>query len=59
MPDVVMEKMEHIERLLLQLNAKIDNFLGYEDLTSDEQEELKKIRREVKSGDYVPLDKAL
>jgi len=59
MPDAVMEKMEHIERLLLQLNAKIDNFLGYEDLTSDEQEELKKIRREVKSGEYIPLDKAL
>jgi hypothetical protein len=59
MPDVVMEKMEHIERLLLQLNAKIDNFLGYEDLTSDEKEELKKIRREVKSEEYVPLDKAL
>ena len=57
MPDVVMEKMEHIERLLLQLNAKIDNFLGYEDLTSEE--ELKQIRREVKSGEYVPLDKAL
>ena len=59
MPDVVMEKMEHIERLLLQLNAKIDNFLGYEDLTSDEQEELKKIRREVKNGEYVSLDRAL
>jgi len=59
MPDVVMEKMEHIERLLLQLNAKIDNFLGYEDLTPQEKEDLKKIRREVKSGEYVPLDKAL
>jgi hypothetical protein len=57
MPDVVMEKLEHIERLLLQLKAKIDNFLGYEDLTSDEQEVVKKIRREVKSGEYVPLDK--
>ena len=59
MPDVVMEKMEHIEKLLLQLNAKIDNFLGYEDLTPREQEELKKIRHEVRSGDYVPLEKAL
>jgi hypothetical protein len=58
MPDVVMEKMEHIEKLLLQLNAKIDNFLGYEELTSDEKEELKKIRREVRSGEYIPMDKA-
>jgi len=59
MPDAMMEKMEHIEKLLLQLNAKIDNFLGYEDLSSDEQEELKRIRHEIKSGEYVPLDKAL
>ena len=59
MPDIVMEKMEHIEKLLLQLNAKIDNFLRYEDLTPGEQEELARIRREVRSGDYVPLDKAL
>ena len=59
MPDVVMEKMAHIETLLLQLNAKIDNFLGYEDLTPREEEELKKIRAEVKAGEYAPLDKAL
>lgn len=56
---MVMEKLEHIEKLILQLNARIDNFLEYEDLTSDEQEELKKIRREVRSGEYVPSDKAL
>ena len=59
MPDVMMEKLEHIERLILQLNARIDNVLGYEDLTSDEKEDLKKIQRDVKSGEYVPLEKAL
>lgn len=59
MPDVMREKLEHIERLILQLNARIDNVLGYEDLTADEKEDLKKIRRDVKSGEYVPLEKAL
>jgi hypothetical protein len=59
MADMVMEKLEHIEKLILQLNARIDNFLGYEDLTPDERDELKKIRREVKSGYYVPSNKGL
>lgn len=59
MPDVLMEKLEHIERLILQLNDRIDNFLEFEDLTSDEKEDLKKIRRDVKSGEYVPLEKTL
>jgi hypothetical protein len=59
MPDIVMEKLEHIEKLILQLNARIDNFLEYEVLTSDEKVDLKKIRREVKSGEYVPADKVL
>jgi hypothetical protein len=59
MADIVMEKLEHIEKLILQLNARIDNFLEYEDLTSDEKEDLKKIRREVRSGGYVPVRKVL
>ena len=59
MPDIVMEKLEHIEKLILQLNTRIDNFLGYEDLSPDEKEEVKKIRHEIKSGEYVPLDMAL
>lgn len=59
MPDIVMEKLEHIEKLILQLNARIDNFLECEVLTSDEKVDLKKIRREVKSGEYVPADKVL
>lgn len=59
MPDIVMDKLEHIENLILQLNARIDNFLEYENLTSDEKEDLKKIRREVRSGGYVPVEKVL
>lgn len=50
-----MEKLEHIERLILQLNDRIDNFLEFEDLTSDEKEDLKKIRREGPVRRICPL----
>ncbi len=53
-----MEKMNTIEQLLLQLNAKIENFLGYEVLSEEEQKELDQVREEIKSGEYVPMDQA-
>ncbi len=49
----VVERLERIERLLLALNAKIDNFLGYEEITEKEREELRKMREEVKGGEFV------
>jgi len=42
----VVERLERIERLLITLNAKIDNFLGYEEITEKEREELRKMREE-------------
>jgi hypothetical protein len=56
--DVLMEKMNTIEQLLLQLNTKIDNFLGYEILSEEEQKELDQVREEIKSGESVPMDQA-
>ena len=53
-----MEKMNTIEQLLIQLNAKIENFLGNEILSEDEKKELDQIRKEIKSGEYVPIDQA-
>lgn len=58
MTDVLMEKMNTIEQLLLQLNAKIDNFLGYEILSEEEQKEHDQVREEIKSGESVPMDQA-
>ena len=49
----VVERLERIERLLIALNAKIDNFLGYEEITGKEREELRKMREEVKRGEFV------
>ena len=37
MSDVLLEKINNIERMIMELNTKIDNFLGYEDLTADEK----------------------
>ncbi len=52
----VIERLERIERLLVTLNAKIDNFLGYEDLTEKERDELKKMRDEVRRGEFVRFE---
>jgi len=53
MSDVLMKKIDHIERLIMELNMKLDNFLGYEELTDEEKKELEVIRRDVKKGGYV------
>ncbi len=52
----VVERLERIERLLIALNAKIDNFLGHEELTEKELEELRKMREEVKRGEFVRFE---
>jgi len=49
--DVLLEKINNIE-----LNTKIDNFLGYEDLTEEEKKELEKTREEIKKGECVSFE---
>ena len=56
MPDILLEKINNIERMIMELNTKIDNFLGYEDLTEEEREELEKLRKEIKKGEYIKFD---
>jgi len=55
MADTLLEKMSKIEQLLLEINTKIDNFLGFEDLTEEEQEEIAQLREEIKKGDFIPF----
>jgi len=50
--DILMEKLGHIEEMLKEINSKIDNFLGFEEITDDEKEEFKKLREEIKNGHY-------
>ena len=56
MPDIMMEKIERIEELLMELNSKIDNFLGFEELSPEEIEEIMALRKEVKEGKYVSFE---
>ena len=56
MSQALMKKMEDIEVLLLDINAKIDNFLGFEDLDEEEREEVADILKKVRSGETESFD---
>jgi hypothetical protein len=56
MSQALIEKIDHIETLLLKINAKIDNFLGFEELNEKERKEVEALRKDVKSGEYVGFD---
>ena len=53
MSEVLIEKIDHIEALLLELSAKIDNFLGFEEIT--EKEKVEKLKEEIKGGEYLSI----
>lgn len=42
MTDILMEKLDHIQEMLKEINSKIDNFLGFEEIIDEEKEEFKK-----------------
>jgi len=48
----IIDKIDKIEKLIIELNSKIDNFLGYEELTKKEKKEIEKIKEEISKGDY-------
>jgi len=56
MGDTLLEKINHIEKMILELNTKIDNFLGYEDLSEEEKKEVDEVREEMKQGEYVGFE---
>ena len=56
MEEILLEKVEHIERMIETLNGKIDNFMGFEELTESEKEEVKALRKDVQSGKTMGLD---
>ncbi len=56
MCDILLEKINHIEKILMEINTKIDNFLGFEELGEGEKKEIAKIRKEIKKGDYVRFE---
>ncbi len=56
MSEVLIEKMNHIEQLLLSINAKIDNFMGFEELSVEEREEVETIRGEMREGKSMSFE---
>lgn len=56
MSEAVLEKMNEIERLLLEINAKIDNFSGFEDLSNAEKEEIENLRDEVQRRELIAFE---
>jgi len=53
---VILEHLQRIEKMLEILNAKIDNFLGFEELSEEELKELDEIEAEMEKGEKYPLE---
>ena len=51
-----MEKIDHIESLLMEINSKLDNFIGFEDLEPEEEKEVEEIRKGIASEEFVSSD---
>ena len=54
--NAILEHLERIEKMLEILNSKIDNFLGFEDLSEEELKELDEIEAEMERGEKYPLE---
>ena len=56
MSQELLEKISHIEMLLLEINSKIGNFLGFEELSEEGRKEIELPEKEVESGEYLTFD---
>lgn len=54
--ELLLQKIDNLETLIIQLNDKIDNYFGMEDISTEEREEIQKLGDEVASGEYVTLN---
>ncbi len=59
MSQELLEKMNRIEMLLLEINSKIDNFLGFEELSEEQRKEVELIEKEVETGEYFTFDEVI
>ena len=51
MENVILEHLQKIEKQLEMLNSKIENFLGFEELSDEELRELDEIEAEMERGE--------
>ncbi len=54
--EIMLQKLIHIENLLVEINHKIDNFTGFEELDDDERQEVSQIKKEIEDGQYDSFD---
>ncbi|MCS7131102.1 MAG: hypothetical protein NZ872_06765 [Archaeoglobaceae archaeon] len=55
MQENIISHLQRIEKMLEILNSKIDNFLGFEELSKEEHEELDSIEAEMEKGEKYEL----
>ncbi|MCD6484807.1 MAG: hypothetical protein J7L47_06830 [Candidatus Odinarchaeota archaeon] len=56
MSERILKRLDRIEKLLLELNLKIENFMGFEELSEEEKLEVEQIEKEVSEGKYKTFD---
>ncbi len=54
--EILERRISNVERLLEEINAKIENFMGYEELTEEEEREVEEILSEIKEGKYTRFE---
>ena len=54
--DILLQKIDNLEVLIIQLNEKIDNFLGVEEISDEEINEIHGLRKGIEAGDYISLN---
>jgi len=56
MENVILEHLRRIERQLEILNSRIENFLGFEELSDEELRELDEVEAEMERGEKFSLE---
>ena len=54
--ELLERRISNVERLLEEINAKIENFMGYEELSEEEEKEVEEILNEIREGKYVRFE---
>ncbi len=54
--NIILSHLQIIEKKLEILNTKLDNFMGFEELSEDELKELDEIEAEMERGEKFSLE---
>ncbi len=54
--NAILEHLQRIKKQLEIINSKMDNFMGFEELSEEELKELEEIEAEMEKGEKFPLE---